>query len=90
MEPKVSRPKQSCGCCGKDTPSRYRDFNEDSWQQLIAWGEVAVQAKNQPLCNVCYSDLRDVLIDHSIELQSAPLLESPVAAKTPDPVRHAS
>lgn len=62
---------QDCAQCGTETRCRRRDFNPQTWSVLLAWGEVEKQAIDQPICDECYNDLRDILIDRADEVAVA-------------------
>ena len=62
---------QECANCGEQTRSRKRDFSEKAWQALMFWNEVGKQAIDRPICDECYNELRDVLIDRSDEIETS-------------------
>lgn len=72
---------QECPQCGTNTKCRRRDFNEQSWAVLVSWGEVEPEAVDQPICESCYSDLREILIDRAGEFEQA--LKSPKPLQAP-------
>lgn len=66
-----SRRYQSCGSCGNHRPSRHRQFNEKALSFLIHCGEVEEQSVKCPMCEECYREIREVLIDRSDEFELA-------------------
>lgn len=61
---------QCCGACHGERKSTRREFSEQAWAALVSWGEVTEQTVDEPLCNECYGNLRDVLIDRSDEIMT--------------------
>ena len=61
---------QGCKCCGESTKARYRDFSPHAWAMLLHWEEIEYSAIGQPICQSCYDDLRELLIERSGELDS--------------------
>lgn len=59
----------SCANCHEDAKCRRRDFSEQAWSVLLMWNEVQRSAVDQAICEVCYEELRDVLIDRSEEIE---------------------
>ena len=75
----------SCSNCGEDTKCRRRDFSEQAWTVLVLWNEVQAAAVDQPICEGCYDELREVLIDRAEEIEAAinapqPSKKTPAAA----------
>jgi hypothetical protein len=70
-----------CSNCGEDGKSRRRDFSEQAWTVLVLWSEVQTAAVDQPICEHCYNELREVLIDRADEIETA--LRQPAPAKKP-------
>lgn len=63
---------QQCGhCMTKERRSRPREFSSQVWSLLVAWEEVSEAVIDQPLCDVCYGDIREILIDRSVEMEEA-------------------
>ena len=60
-----------CTNCSGEVKSRRRDFTEQAWTVLVLWGEVHKRAVDQPLCDHCYNELREVLIDRAEEIEAA-------------------
>lgn len=57
-----------CSVCHEERKVRQRDFSAHAWTALTVWGEVS-GAKEQQMCNACYSDFRDQLIDRHDEVE---------------------
>jgi hypothetical protein len=62
---------QFCAHCSADAKCRRRDFNEQIWSVLLVWGEVEVKTVDKPLCEDCYNELREVLIDRASDIEVA-------------------
>ena len=63
--------QQACSHCGSHSPSLKRDFSVQSWSVLVVWGEVTKPAVGRPLCESCYGELRDILIERASEVDVA-------------------
>ena len=46
-----------------------RNFSEEALAMLLVWGELDVENIDAPICEYCYEDLRDVLIDRAGEIE---------------------
>ncbi len=77
----VAHTSDSCSNCGTDSKCRRRDFSEQAWTVLVLWNEVQTAAVDQPICEECYDDLREVLIDRANEIEVV-LSEAVVAKKS--------
>jgi hypothetical protein len=65
-----------CSCCKQSSILKTKyTFSDEAWGMLQRWGEVAKEGKQNLLCDGCYWELRDTLIDRTDEL-------SPQAANT--------
>ena len=82
----------SCSVCCEERKSRSREFSTHAWTALTIWGEVEQTTFGQPICEGCYREMRDLLIERSEELHAmsaqqpdyAALLEMPfIGAETP-------
>ncbi len=60
---------RSCTNCGIQSTSRRRVFSEQAWSLLLLWNEITPAAVEQPMCDVCYDDLRETLIDRNEEVE---------------------
>ena len=60
-----------CCNCGTESKCRTREFSEQAWTVLLLWNEVQASAVDQPLCDSCYDELRETLIDRAEELDGA-------------------
>lgn len=60
-----------CSCCKQPTilKSKY-SFSDEAWGLLREWGEIAGDSKQNLLCDGCYWELRDTLIDRAAELSA--------------------
>jgi hypothetical protein len=63
--------RAKCSCCKQPSilKSKY-SFSDEAWNLLSVWGEVAKDSKQNLLCDSCYWELRDTLIDRTDELSS--------------------
>lgn len=60
---------RACTNCGVHSTSRRRVFSEQAWTLLLLWNEITPSAVEQPMCDVCYDDLRETLIDRNEEVE---------------------
>ena len=71
----------NCNNCGCESSCRRRVFSEQAWTVLLLWNEINPQAVDQPICDECYQEIREILIDRSDEvdaaMQEAPVLPTP-------------
>jgi len=80
-----------CCNCGTESTCRRREFSEQAWTVLLLWNEVQAPAVDQPLCDSCYNELRETLIDRAEEMDVAltehqsPLNSRTVAPPVPRP-----
>jgi hypothetical protein len=58
-----------CSNCETETKCRRRDFSEQAWTVLVLWHEVQASAVDRPICEHCYNELREVLIDRADEIE---------------------
>jgi hypothetical protein len=72
---------ESCANCGEDTKSRRRDFSEQAWTVLLVWGEIQKATVDQAICDHCYGELRETLIDRADEI--AAVASQPAATAAP-------
>ena len=66
---KKMRTLQECKCCGDEGRVRQRDFSPQAWTFLMHWEEIDSSVVGQPICNSCYDDLRELLIERSYEIE---------------------
>ncbi len=56
----------SCPRCGvQQGKLKSRTFSDQAVAALIVWEELEKSLVDQPLCEACYDELREVLIDRS-------------------------
>ncbi len=72
-----------CCNCGTDSKCRRREFSEQAWTVLLLWNEVQASAVDQPICDSCYDELRETLIDRAEELDGALNTAKPAPAQRP-------
>src|SRR5881628_3636872 len=58
-----------CAICDEERKTRHREFSPHAWTALTVWGEVQSSQNGQAMCNSCYSDFRDLLIERSNEVE---------------------
>jgi hypothetical protein len=66
---------RNCPSCGTETRCARREFSEQAWAVLVVWGEIEESVVDHPLCQSCYEELRDILIDRAAEVE--PSLKNP-------------
>lgn len=73
MVQKANPANQSAHChnCTLEKTSRRRSFSEQAWTVLLLWNEITPNTVDQAICDDCYDELRDVLIDRSEEVEAA-------------------
>lgn len=59
---------QECPRCTTMAKLRSRDFSAQAKLALVAWEEVEQSVVEQPICDECYEDLREALVDRVDEL----------------------
>lgn len=62
---------QECSNCKCMARARRRDFSSQAWTVLLFWNEIGKEAVDQAICDECYGDLRDILIDRADEILEA-------------------
>ncbi|MEI8026256.1 MAG: hypothetical protein WCI18_07890 [Pseudomonadota bacterium] len=72
MKKNAASPIFVSGCrhCLGDKKVRFRSFSDKAWSYLFVAGEVDFEAIGNPLCDSCYNDLREVLIDSHVEVEA--------------------
>lgn len=74
-----------CENCFSNQRSYRRDISAQIWSLLLHWNEVLPGAVDRPICDDCYQDIRDILIDREGEKEHALMsgtMVSPAAGKT--------
>lgn len=66
-----------CSSCEGHAKSVRREFSDQAWAALVAWNEVGSHVVDSPLCNDCYFNFRDVLIERADEMR---LMSSNIAS----------
>ena len=57
----------SCVRCFSSSRARKRDFSDQAYSMLLAWGEIDESAIDAPICDECYKELRELLIERADE-----------------------
>lgn len=58
-----------CSSCESTAKSTRREFSDQAWAALVSWSEVSPKAVDSPICNDCYFNFRDVLIERADEMR---------------------
>ena len=61
----------ACKNCSSQGICRRRSFSEQAWTVLLLWNEINPGSVDQPICEQCYEEMRDILIDRADEIESA-------------------
>jgi|APSaa5957512535_1039671.scaffolds.fasta_scaffold386262_1 hypothetical protein len=65
-----------CTRCHAESKLRHRQFSDQVLSALIIWGELQAKTVDKPMCDSCYDDLRETLIDRAEEM-NAPVKKKP-------------
>ncbi len=57
----------NCPNCMTGAPLRLRDFSSHAQATLVARGDLSSDAVGKPICQPCYQEMRDILVDHENE-----------------------
>jgi hypothetical protein len=60
---------QQCCNCGEGTLSRKRTFSVQAWTVLLVWNEINPASVDQPICDVCYEEMRSILMDRTEDIE---------------------
>ena len=74
MKGSVETPSASdhlCKNCHQEEKAMRRVFSVLAWTVLLLWNELSVSAVDQPICDTCYDDMRNILIDRAEEIEKA-------------------
>ena len=71
----------TCPNCGSEARCRRRTFSEQAWTVLLLWNEIDPATVDQPICDDCYRELRDILIERNSEIEAAISEKSEEVAK---------
>ena len=66
----MSSKLMDCPRCGMNARLTKRSFSEQAISALVLWGDMDKQLVGQEICDSCYAELREVLIDRSEDLKS--------------------
>lgn len=59
-----------CPRCEIETKVRHRPFSDQALSALLVWNEIKESAAGQPICDSCYDELREILIDRAEEINN--------------------
>ena len=62
-----------CQRCGVNRKPKARSFSTQATAALEVWGELEKHLIDEPICDHCYEELRDVLIERSAEIFDSPV-----------------
>ncbi len=61
----------ACKNCSGLSICRRRSFSVQAWTVLLLWNEINPGTVDQPICEQCYEEMRDILIDRANEIEIA-------------------
>ncbi len=61
---KVQSTASDCPRCGETAKLRARDFSSQALATLISWGDLNEKHVSEAICDGCYGELRDALIEN--------------------------
>ncbi|MBP9706744.1 MAG: hypothetical protein KBD78_03820 [Oligoflexales bacterium] len=61
---------QYCNHCGSDDcKAKTREISIAAWSALLEWQEISTDAVCKPICQACYDELRNILIERADEIR---------------------
>lgn len=70
-----------CPRCDSEEKLRHREFSTQATAALVVWGEIQEKVVGVPICEGCYDELREVLIERNEEINNPKPDRRPVIAK---------
>ena len=64
---------RQCPRCATKARLKDRDFSAQAVAALLAWGEIEKEHVGKAICEDCYGELREVLMDRADELAPVPV-----------------
>ncbi len=64
----MSAKSHDCPRCGMNSRLQKRAFSDQALAALVIWGDLDRRLVSQSICDDCYEELRDILIDRSAEV----------------------
>jgi len=64
---KVQSSASNCPRCGETAKLRTRDFSSQALATLISWGDLNEKHVSEPICDNCYNEMRDALIENQTD-----------------------
>ncbi len=58
----------NCNHCGADEKAKKREISVTAWQALVDWQEVSKETVDKAICQSCYNELREILIERADEI----------------------
>ena len=62
--------RKLCHHCGAKVSVKQRQFSDRAWAALVNWGEVRSETMGKAICQDCYVELREILIEHTHEIEN--------------------
>ena len=70
-----------CARCSSGATARKREFSEQAYSMLLVWGEIDKDIIDAPICDECYAELRDLLIERADDAIEEDTVAAPVEIK---------
>ncbi len=61
---------QECPRCANQARLQKRTFSDQALAALVVWNDLAEKQIDEAICEDCYSELRDILIERIEEVKS--------------------
>ncbi len=61
---------QECPRCANEARLAKRTFSDQALAALIVWKDLAKNLVSEPICDDCYAELRDILIERTEEVKT--------------------
>ncbi len=60
---------QDCPRCSNAARLEKRPFSDQALAALIIWGDMEQKLVKEPICEECYNELRDILIERGEDIK---------------------
>lgn len=64
-----------CPCCQSETKLRHREFSAQAWSFLVSNNEIDEDNVGEAVCDDCYTDMREFLIESISEVEATHVSE---------------
>ena len=71
QQKQISNSEKVCCHCYSTKKSIKRKFSNQAWSALLKWEEIKKEIINQPICDVCYNELRLILIERESDIKNS-------------------